>query len=194
MLFNRIKSILESAESTHRKRSELIGHFVTSGRGSFDNISWNKGDVGHFSKPVKDRHGFNSIYVRFKGQKSPKLIPVQLFKKNFKKSSNRAIDGWKPADRGGTKIKFTPSKKPLNRSEYEKNMGKSLKKKGKIMENNNILDIINAASEKNATQFQELVSSELNRRINDCIETAKKDVTASLFQSQKSDSEDTNEQ
>lgn len=180
MNFSKIKIILENSDASHRERSQAVGHFITTSKGSFDNVSWNKGDVGHYSKPVKDRHGFNSIYVRFKGLKSPKLIPVSLFKKQFKKSSdqNKNPEKWKPADKGGSKVKFTPTKKPLSRKEYESKMKG---KKGKIMENKNILDIINSAEQKNAAQFQSLVQDELSRRINDCIEATRQEVCSSMF-------------
>jgi len=76
---------------------QLSKHFRAVDKGRWDNISWKKDDVGNFAKPYKDSHGFKSVYIRFKGQKTSKVIPMSLFKKYFvavSKTDNDSISKW----------------------------------------------------------------------------------------------------
>ncbi len=84
----------------------MIGHFKAVAKGRYDNLEWAKDDVGEHTKPLKDRHGFIAVYVRFKGEKTARLIPDVIFRKFFVRTpaSDTNPDKWKGADKGGTKI------------------------------------------------------------------------------------------
>jgi len=82
---------------------QLSKHFRAIDKGRFDTISWKKDDVGNYAKSYKDSHGFKSVYIRFKGSKSSKVIPWSLFKKYFvavSKTDTDALAKWsKPASK-----------------------------------------------------------------------------------------------
>lgn len=88
------------------KKHPLKNHFRAISTGSFDNLSWNKDDVGRFSDSFESSHGFASVYLRFKGSKTARLIPEILFKKHFKSSDAKNADPskWIESNKGGTKI------------------------------------------------------------------------------------------
>lgn len=89
------------------KKHPLENHFHANSNGSFDNLSWKKDDVGRYSNPFKDSHGFVSVYLRFKGSKTARLIPEIIFKKHFKTTGieNAVSSKWLESNKGGTKIK-----------------------------------------------------------------------------------------
>lgn len=94
-------------------------HFKAVSSGSWDNISWSKEDVGVAARPAKDRHGIMSVYIRFKGAKSSKLVPEPVFRKFFLATKEGEIDPgkWADADKGVTKIDI--KKKPSNRKKEQ---------------------------------------------------------------------------
>lgn len=103
----------ESAKTSIPRRDHdkhaLIGHFRAMNRGKWQDIEWQKGDVGEYSKTFKDRHNLLSVYIRFKGMKSVKAIPAVLFRRFFEPTTDAQIDEkkWANADKGGTKVKKT---------------------------------------------------------------------------------------
>lgn len=114
-----------------REERKLIKHFKAVSKGKWDNIEWNKGDVGEVSKTFTDRHNFKSVAIRFKGAKSSKTIPEVVFRKHFKVTAEAEVNSqkWANADKGGTKIKVKPRKKKdiLSADEIKKEVKSSLK-------------------------------------------------------------------
>jgi hypothetical protein len=111
------------AEAAYARKDKLIKPFRASSSGTFDNISWDSGDVGTLSKVIEDRHGFKSRYVRFKGLKTARLIPVHLCDKWFEETSDKEVDTqkWANSEKGGTKVDYgSKSKRQFNRKDIEK--------------------------------------------------------------------------
>lgn len=198
----RLQEILKEGYNDH-SRSKPVGFFRTTSKGSWDNLTWGKNDVGHHSKPITDRHGFASIYVRFKGDKTSRVIPQSVFRKYFKKvkSMEATPEKWATADKGGTKIeKKKRSKLQMTKAEIEKEAKKAtstLKKEGFEMENEEINNleiagnIVDAASQKNAAQFQELVGAELASRVDAVLDRAKLEVASNFGKPSEDTSDET---
>jgi hypothetical protein len=107
-------------------RWRLRYHFKAINRGRWDNMSWEKNDVGEYSNTYKDRHNFSSVSIRFKGEKTSRVIPVVIFRRFFKATADMEIDPkkWTLSTRGGTDIDYTPhaERTSLSKTEIKANI------------------------------------------------------------------------
>ena len=116
----------------YERKDQLVSYFTAKAAGKWDNVSWKDGDVGQFSKIITDRHGFESRYVRFKGQKTARLVPVAVFKKLFSETPVDKTDPkkWANREKGGTEVDYGKRKKrQFTRADLDKLMSKKTKLK-----------------------------------------------------------------
>jgi hypothetical protein len=107
----------------------LTGHFRCLLGGSWDNMHWQKDDVGENSTFFVDRHNFKAIYIRFKGEKTPRVIPEIVFRRYFEPIDQSKINPkkWANADKGGTDIVATKrDKEQLSKNDIERELDKAL--------------------------------------------------------------------
>lgn len=121
------KNLFEKAERGYQK---LEIHFKSITGGRWDNISWQKNDVGIATKPFIDRHKFKSVYIRFKGEKTSRVIPDVIFRRYFIPTATSDIqpEKWTTADKGGTKVKqgTRGKRNKLSKDEIKAKAGSSL--------------------------------------------------------------------
>lgn len=121
------KNLFEKAERGYQK---LEIHFKSITGGRWDNISWQKNDVGIATKPFIDRHKFKSVYIRFKGEKTARVIPDVIFRRYFIPTTTSEIqpEKWTTSDKGGTKVKqgTRGKRNKLSKDEIKAKAGSSL--------------------------------------------------------------------
>ena len=163
------KDIIYLTEAGPRRDHDkypLVGNFKAASAGSWDNMSWGKGDVGSYSRPFHDRNGFKSIFVRFTGEKTARMVPEVIFRKFFHRTGETELDGTQ--NKGG--IAVGKGRHQLSKDEIKKDTAKLTGGIGKL----------EADKSKDKTLKKEEVDSNMENSNNK--ETLIPDVLMDIFE------------